>query len=87
VALAAAVGPRVRGLLAASPAASDSDVEAEPRDDAPAARPTLERALCDRIRAGLNEAAQRRARAAIREGLRARLGVTTPGFDLSETIE
>lgn len=55
--------------------------------DRRAALRTVERALCDRVRAGLDPAALRRVRAAVREGLRARLAVTTPELDLSAEIE
>lgn len=65
------------------------DQEAAPASevDRRAALRTLERVLCDRVRAGLDAGALARVRATAREGLRARLAVTTPDFDLSAEVE
>jgi hypothetical protein len=47
----------------------------------------LERVLCDRVRGGLDRPSQARARAVVRDGLRARLAVTTPDLELAEDVE
>lgn len=88
---------RLRGLLEAldgRAARADEDTGDElvargdpgAEADRRAALRTLERLLCDRVRAGLPADALRRAREAVREGLRARLAATTPDFDPSEDL-
>jgi hypothetical protein len=81
---------RLRALVRELDARDDVDEqEAGPASevDRRAALHTLEQALCDRVRAGLAEGPLARVRASVREGLRARLAVTTPEFDLSAQPE
>ncbi|MBX3468452.1 MAG: hypothetical protein KF878_16390 [Planctomycetes bacterium] len=87
-ALEAADLTRLRGVLAALDGRDDDLDGATPSEsERRAALRTVERALCDRVRAGLAPADLTRVRAAVAEGLRARLAATAPGFDLSPEVE
>ncbi|MCO5166111.1 MAG: DUF6285 domain-containing protein [Planctomycetes bacterium] len=90
-ALEAADLARLRAVLAALDGREDHDEGADlttpSESERRAALRTVERALCDRVRAGLAPGDLARVRAAVAEGLRARLAVTTPAFDLSPEVE